>query len=339
MAAITASRVQVHPSYTMPEHILQINQVSGYMETLATGNPMPRLSEGDLYVYVNAIDVRTKVAAGQTAANQLPSIAVTPRQISTPTYLMRVRAEYDHHDTNAAGNWGFSLPEANRLGMRQGIFQQLRSSGLYGFNATNGEGLINTAGATAVSLPADSYGHTTLITYDNGELAQFFIQQILNLKRRTMQLGHGVKITILGPMRTLGQMEANIVQLTQYQREGAGVTSTAGVIKAVSGWSADDITWVYDDTLIGKGSGGADAVIVTIPEIQTPTGVNINTNEFAKLTPNLEANNLQLTDMSAPREITSPLPGGATDVIAEMRTTSGWTLRPEGLTIVSITFE
>ena len=48
--------------------------------------------------------------------------------ISTPTYLFRCRGIYDHHDTAAAGNWNVALPEAQRLGMRQGIFQQLRSS-------------------------------------------------------------------------------------------------------------------------------------------------------------------------------------------------------------------
>lgn len=55
-------------------------------------------------------------------ANQLPSVALDARMISTPTYMFRARAIYDHHDMAAAGNWGIALPEAQRLGTRQAIF-------------------------------------------------------------------------------------------------------------------------------------------------------------------------------------------------------------------------
>ena len=33
-----------------------------------------------------------------------------------------------------------------------------------------------------------------------------------------------------------------------------------------------------------------------------------------------------------------PIPGGAIDIVSEMRITSGWCLRPEGLTIVSMPY-
>jgi len=61
-----------------------------------------RLSDGDLVAYIRRIDLRTKMAAGQAAYNQLPSVTIANSMISTPTYLQRVRAEYDHHDTAAA---------------------------------------------------------------------------------------------------------------------------------------------------------------------------------------------------------------------------------------------
>jgi hypothetical protein len=42
---------------------------------------------------------------------------------------------------------------------------------------------------------------------------------------------------------------------------------------------------VYDDTLIGAGAGGTDAVVITIPEVEVPmVNSTVNTNEFAKLT-------------------------------------------------------
>ncbi len=338
MGSIAPARINVTPSLTLPEHILQINQVSGYMDALSGGDPMPRLGENDLVVYINAHDVRVQTQVGQVSSNQLPGVTITSRQISTPTYMSRARAEFDHHDTAAAASWGYSLPEAQRLGMRQATFQKFRDSGLYGINPTNGEGLLNTVGATAVNLPADQFGNTTVVTYDPGSWALFMAQQMLATKTRTMQMGMGAKFTILGPQRTLGLFEYDIVQLTNYQREGAGSNSAAGTLKAVTGWNLDDITWTYDDTLIGKGAGGTDMVILIMTEVKVPKGRKISTNEFAKLSPSLEATALQLCDMVAPREITTPLPGGATDVLSELRLTSGWGVRPEALSLISMQY-
>jgi hypothetical protein len=340
MANIAPAFTIVNPSYMEPGILLPYSQASGAFDLLATGQPMTRLSEGDLYAYIKRIDVRTKMAAGQSAYNQLPSIETTLSMISTPSYLLRVRGEYDHHDTAAMGNWGVSIVEAQRLGMRQGHFQLARTALLDGFSPANGEGLLNTNGATAVNLPPDSNGNTTVVTYDNGQMGVFILTQFSAMKTRTNQLGIGRKFTILGPQRVLGAFEyQNIVQLTQFQRAGAGTASTAGMIKDVMEMNEDEIIWVYDDTLIGKGAGGTDAVVIAMPEIQKPNGGRINTNEFAKLAPGLEACTLQYCDMAAPREIPTPLAGGAIDVLSEWRVTSGWGVRPECVTILSMQYQ
>jgi len=299
-----------------------------------------RLGDGDLVVYAKRADIRTRVASGQAAYNQLPSVSTTMSQISTATYLFRVRAEYDHHDTAAMGRWGVSIVDANRLGMRQGHNQLLRAANLYGINPANGEGLLNTNGATATTLPPDSNGNTTVVTYDNGQMAFYILSLISSIKTRTNQLGIGRKFTICGPQRVLGAFEyQNIVQLVQYQRPGAGSSSTAGVVKDVLEWNGDEIKWVYDDTLIGKGANGTDAIIITMPEVEKPNGGKINTNAFAELSPGLDACTMQLTDMAAPREIPTPLPGGAIDVLSEIRATSGWAIRPEAVTILSAQYQ
>jgi hypothetical protein len=324
----------------VPEKLLQYNQASGAFDALAGANPQVRLGEGDLYVYIDAFDIRTTMAAGQAAYNALPSVTVTAKQISTPTYLQRVRAEYDHHDTAAMSQWGVSIVEAQRLGMRQGHFQLMRSALLYGFNGSNGEGLLNTSGATAANLPADSNGNTTVVTYDNGQMAFFLLSQVSAMKTRTMQLGMGHRIVVLGPQRVLGAWEyQDIVQVTQFQRQGAGTLSTAGVVKAVGEMNEDEILWCYDDTLIGKGAGGTDAILVVMPEVHKPMGGRVNTNVFAELSPGLSACTMQFCDMAAPREIPTPLPGGAIDVLSEMRVTSGWGIRPEAITILSMQYQ
>jgi hypothetical protein len=340
MANISPAQTIVHPSFIEPGVILPYAQASGAFEALYDGQPLARLGEGDLYVYMKRIDVRTRVAVGQSAYNNLPSISTTMNLISTASYLLRVRAEYDHHDTTAMGKWGINLPEAQRLGMRQAHFQMARIGLLYGYNPANGEGLLNTNGAVAVSLPADSNGNTSVHTYDAGQMAFFILSQIQALKTRTNQLGIGRKFVIIGPQQDMAQFEySNIVSLTQFQSKGAGSTTTAGVIKDVLEWNNDEIVWAYDDTLLNKGAGGTtDAIIIVMPEIQKPQGSKINTNEFAKLAPGIEACTLMYCDMAAPREIPTPLPGGATDVLSEWRTTSGWGIRPEAITIISMQF-
>jgi hypothetical protein len=340
MGTIAPAFVTITPSYVVPELLLPYTQASGAFELFPTGEPLVRLADGDLVAYIKRIDLRTKMAAGQSAYNELPSVSTAMSMISTATYLLRVRAEYDHHDTAAMGRWGVSIVEAQRLGMRQGHYQLLRSMALQGMNPANGEGLLNANGSTAINLPADSNGNTTVVTYDNGQMAFFLIAQLSAIKSRTNQLGIGRKFTFLGPQRVLGQFEyQNIVQLVQFQRVGAGSQSTAGVVKDVAGMNGDEIIWAYDDTLIGKGAGGTDAVLIVMPEVEKPNGDGVNTNEFAKLAPGLDACTLMLCDMAAPREIPTPLPGGAIDVLSELRSTSGWAVRPEAVTTVSMQFQ
>jgi hypothetical protein len=99
------------------------------------------------------------------------------------------------------------------------------------------------------------------------------------------------------------------------------------------------VTWGYDDTLVGKGQGGNDAIVLVMPEVQQPTGTPINTNEFAKLTPSLECCTLMLCDKAAPTEIRAPLAAGAVDIVTELRTTSGWGVRPEAITVISAQYQ
>lgn len=337
MPVISPAFIQAHPSFVEPGIILQYSQASNAFDLLPSGGPMPKLGEGDLWVYAKRADIRTKVAAGQSAYNQLPSVEIAMSQISVPTYLLRVRGEFDHHDTAALARWGMPMMEAQRLGMRQGHFQLARNGLLYGFNPQNGEGLLNTNGATATTLPADSNGNDTMVTYDNGELALFFLTIMASIKTRTYQFGIGRKFTIIGPQRDLGMMEmVSIVQLVQFQRAGAGSATSAQMVKAVMEMNGDTIDWGYDDTLIGKGQGGTDAIVFVMTEVEKPTASKWNTNIWATIQPGLEACTAMYCDKAAPTEIPTPLPGGATDILSEFRISPGWGIRPEAITILSV---
>lgn len=335
---IAPAQEMIHPSFMMSELILPYAQASGAFDVLPTGEPSVRLGEDDLAAYMRRLDVRTKLAAGQATYNSLPSADIIVSQISTAAYRLRSQAIYDHHDTAAAGRNGFSLTEAYRLANQQGFAQLTRLGLLYGFNPANGEGILNAAGITTLNLPADSYGNTTVTTYDNGQMAFFLMNQVLAIKSRTNQLGIGRKFVFLGPQRTLGSFEYNVVQLVQYQRPGAGTASTAETLRNVLMSNGDEVIWAYDDTLIGKGAGGTDAVLIVMPEVEKRKGGTWNTNKFAELQPGQEAMLLQICDMTAPREITVPLALGAVSTLYELSTTSGWAFRPEGVTVVSMAY-
>jgi hypothetical protein len=339
MATIAPAVTRVHPSYVEPRLLLPYSQASGAFELLAGGDLMVRLSEGDLYVYINRIDVRTKVSGGQAPFNELPSCDIIMSQLQTPTYLIRNRAEYDHHDTAAAARYGVSIVEAQRLAMRQAHAQFARVALLSGINPSYGEGLLNTNGATLVSLPPDSNGNDTVETYDAGQMSFFLAGQIQALKTATNQLGIPQRIVVVGPQRVLGTFSyQDIVQLVQFQRTGAGSQSTLGVVKDILEMNQDAFVVGYDDTLIGAGTGGTDAVIIAMPEVKKPAGSPINTNIFATLEPGLEGCIMQYSDMAAPREIPVPLPEGAIDVTSEIRITSGIGWRPEAIRIISMQY-
>lgn len=341
MSGFAPSYVTVNPHHMMPELIMQYSLASGAFGTLATGNPIARLGEADLYVYAKKLQLTTQVAASQSSSNQLPSASVIPSMISTATYRIQTRAQYDSYDEAATGAWNYSLPEALRLAARQGIAQQLRNSLLYGYNPANGEGLLNTAGATRVNLGSDTNGNTGYSTWDSGQLAQFLLNLIGTLKTNTLQIGAPLRLVFLAPQRFIQQISyGGIVSLTQFQRIGAGVQTAAGLVSEVAGWAGgDDIVFTVDDTLMGQGAGGTDAIVLVAPELDAPkANSRINTNVFASLAPNQTATTLMLCDMAAPKELPSPIPDGGITTLYSLRSTSGWALRPEGVVVLSAAY-
>ena len=341
MANIFPSTAKVTPSFTEPDMIVVYTQASGAFAALEGGKPRVKIGNEDLNVYVNKLDIRTNASAGQSPKNELPSVDLQMDFIGTPTYLAQVRAIWSHHDMARAAQWAVGLPAAQDLGMRQGIFQMMRSSLLFGFNPGNGEGLLNAAGATVVTLPPDPYGNTTLQTYDNGAMALFWLGQIVALKSAMYQTGDNIKtkVVVISPQRVFQYLaEAAIVQVTSYQRPGAGTATVADVIQDTAKSQGDQFEWYFDDTLIGQASGN-DAVILTIPELDAPDMPGINTNIFgADMQPQMKAVNLMYSDMAAPMKIPTPTPDGAITEVNELRFTSGWNIRSQGIVICGIPY-
>lgn len=328
---------KVSPNYTEPGLIRTYAQPSGAFRALLPGGaPSVKIGDDDLFVYVNALDIRTESMGAQAAGNFLPSVSLTGTFYKTATYLIRNRCVYNHHDVAAAAAYAVGLPGELETGQRQGIFMQERNMLLYGFNPSLGEGLLNAPGATSVTLPADSYGHTTIRTYDPGQLAIFWLNEIVTMQAGMYLAGQPFKVHLLGPQRTLLQMStAGIVQLTSYQRTGAGSETVTGVIQDIAGRNRVAFDWFYDDTLIGKGAGSADMVVMTVPEIAPPSIEGLDIAPFNKEKPALNLVNVMYTAFAAPMKIPTPVPDGGVTEVLETRSTSGWNWRPQGLFLIS----
>lgn len=341
MSYLFPAQAKVTPSFNEPDLIVQYAQASGFMFTMEKGKLRIRLGRDDLNVYINALNIGTEASASQFGSNWLPSASLQAQFEQAQTYVLQNRNNYDDAMERAAARYNVSLPQAIELGQRQGIFQRLRSMYWYGLNPANNEGLLNTQGATSVTLPADTLGNTTFSAYNPNDMYQFILQQMVLTKSRMYQSGASVasRFVIASPQREFLTLEmAAIVQVTSYQRPGGGTNTVAGAIQKIAEEAGDSIEWVYDDTLIGKGAGGTDMVIMTIPEIEVPTMQDPNTNIFGKLQPSTQAVNTQYADVAAPIKTITPIPDGGLTQKLEMRATAGWCWRPQGLTLISMPY-
>ena len=298
MGLIAPSVVTIAPSHFEPQIIMQINQASGFAQALSGSNPRVQLDSEDKAIYIRTAQMRHTMTQNPATGNVIPGPNIVMGMIQCPTYNQRIRTEYDHHDTAMASKWGLGLPEAYKFSMQQGHYLLLRDRTLYGALPGYGEGIINTTGATTITLPADSFGNTRASLYDNGQMALFLLSQILTIKTRTYQLGAPRRFVFLGPQRLFGTFEYNVVQLTSYQRPGGGTESTAEMLKKVAAEAGGDtIEIAFDDTLIGQGTGGTDLLILIMPEIDPHQKQNLDTNQFAKLTQGFNDCSLLYTDM------------------------------------------
>jgi hypothetical protein len=342
MSAFAPAITTVSPSMMLPEIVMQYSMASGAFDILSSGAPQPRLSSNDLLVYQKFLRVTTQAHVGQSLPGQLPSASIVPSYDQMMTYRTSTRSQYSHFDTEAANGWGYSLTNGLQLANRQGHAQNLRNMLLYGVKASNNEGVTNSPNAITVNLGSDSKGNDAYTTWDSGEMAKFLIGLIADLKTRMMLLGQSLTTVVLCPMRFMKAMEwTGIVELTSYQRPGAGTATVGTLAKTIVRDASDDnLIFCQDDTLIGKGAGGTDLIVVTNPDLVIPEArQDINTNIFATLMPNQKAVNVMFCDVAAPTEIPSPIPDGGITTLYTMRSTPGWNFRSEGITLLSAKYQ
>lgn len=347
MGVIAPTRRILSPSITSPKFVVRNALRSGFMRVLADGQPDVKLTETTRAVYVTTLDVRTLARGAQSNASELPSVDIQYGYISAPTYQQKVGVTYSRDDVNSAADWNSPLPALYSHGMAQAHFQLMRDAALYGFNPQNGEGILNSSASERESLPADSNGKTTLDDYDAGQAFQYLLG-VFNRRLVACNLmgvtgtynsgGAPVRLVVLAPQRVISKLNSRIVELTSYQRAGAGSASILQSLVEVMHGNNVSVEFAPDDSLIGRGTGGTDAVIITLPELpDVGTIPKFNTNEFGdSVQPNERAMNTMFTDRVVASELSAPWGPEMTRVVSFMRITAGWALRGEGTTILSV---
>ena len=142
MGLLAVNKRILAQSTTLPGIVMQQQQQSGYFRILGGGNPKVILGEQDLMVYANYMEIATQSLVSQNTVNNLPSVDIKLSFAGTAVYNIQAQAIWSGKDVAIASNWNASLPYAQRKGMHQGMWQQLRVNGLYGANPEEGEGIL-----------------------------------------------------------------------------------------------------------------------------------------------------------------------------------------------------
>lgn len=303
---------RITPSAVIPSVVMPTFQDVPYEEYFAEKTSYGDL--GDDFLYLNTINELTApTEIGQQW--RIPStVQASNSQLQYAYYTISARRECTKQDIDkfAKLGMGLSLYDFSDQLCEIAINQRRHYSALFGFDPTETQGLI--AMGTAVTMPADSASHSTLVTYIPGELLQFLTSQAREV--RTTTFGMAKPTIFASSSRVVNYINSLIVPLTDYQMKGAGSDSVGGSYERIVGQmlGAGQIKFIEDNLLQGAGTGGADLILLVAPGLnsqeaeaqfsQTPRDRQFHANTFTDnpgnmiITVNPEINRVLSADYS-----------------------------------------
>lgn len=347
MSVGQSSLIMLDRSMVVPGVMVQRAQKRGTLNLIAGGKPKNVLNQNVQKVYINGIRYRGLAKASREPGNELPSVSFNTTQKATNAYWLSTSTKYSVWDDDNAKFSGLNAPQIQNMIAHGAIADLTAILALYGTGEGMSEGIMNSPGVFEENLPADSNGALSLRTYDAGEFAQYFLQLTVDAETRMLTVGLDREqvLNVLMPQRVLGYLRrSSVIKLTSgIQRDGGGVHTIEGRIQAVATSPNGNISinFYVDDTLIGKGAGGSDAVVMCYPGFpDTPDDI-YNTDALAALPNSIQEMVAMYTAHSQPMEIESPAVDGSQGVYTTYHTkvTPGWALRPEAVTILSLPYD
>lgn len=253
---------RVAPSVVLPGILAPQTQSVDFEKYI--GNKTNLAGKADEALYITAIEnINSETSVGQQWNENLTNQGYSLGQIQVPFYRINAYFEYDENERakfEALSN-GVSLPAFLENLAKQGINQRKHQAVLFGFDNSLEQGIV--ANSTLVNLPGDSGGKQTLLEYSIPELQVF----LSSLVRQAMDNSFNLikPVVFASSVRVINYLKTAIVPLANYQANGAGVDSIAGVYdRVVSDWlGCPKVEFIADDLLYSK--DGQDSILIIAP--------------------------------------------------------------------------
>ena len=260
-----ANMLRSAPHVQVPGLLVPQVQSVDFMKYVATKTQLGSLAEDYLYITTaQAIDTESYV--GQQWGEDLNKSTYALGQVQAPYYKISSYAEWDVQEQakfEALSN-GVALPDFLDNLAKQAINQRKHQAILFGFDNVKELNQGITANETVETMPVDSAGHDTLITYNANELQRF----LSNLARKVMDASFNMTkpVVISSSVRVINYIRTALVPLTNYL-EGGSVASVGSVYdKIVGDWlGVGKIEWVADNLLMAETDDGKDTIRLIAP--------------------------------------------------------------------------
>lgn len=261
---------------------------------------------------------------------------MTLNRIQMATYNITSKYGYnkDESDKFTKATGGQSLDNVMSAITEAGVSSCVHFGALYGFGKGYNQGII--AGSTKASLPPDSTGATTVSTYSDIDLYKFIIETINDV--RAQSFGGASPTILFGPRKFINYIQTALVSFLQ-SAESGGLNSVAGTINLASRLGGvEQIKYIEDDSLIGRGTDGKDLFFLLAPRIKED-------QRFEQFNQNILIDENGSGKKNAIMAVTvpdwnqrNPVVDGFESSFRQMSLTAGLLIRPEAMVSVSYTF-
>lgn len=250
---------RLHPSNNIPKLVTPQTPNVDFNKYVGENTRYADLA--DAQAYLTAItNIDTESSVGQQWSDDLARQNYTIGQVGAPYYLIRALIEYDAKEDAQFSklNVGVSLNDFLQRLARQAINQRRHQAILWGFDEN--QGIL--ANVTKETLPADSKGNKTLVTYQINELQAFLSSLALKVLDNSLNLAKPA--VVASSIRVINYLKTALISSVSLLNNTIGIDSVASVYNRVIGQflGVGEVTFIADDLLKGDTS---DKLIILSP--------------------------------------------------------------------------
>lgn len=327
---------RVAPSVVVPGVLAPQTQSVDFNKYIGHKSNLGGLAEEKLYITA-VTNINGETSVGQQWNSELTRQSYSLGQIGLNYYRINAYVEWDENERakfESLSN-GVSLPNFLENLAKQAINQRRHQAILFGFDNSLDQGI--TANSTIQTMPSDSNGNSTLLTYNINELQVFLTKLVRDAMDQSFNL---IKpIVFASSVRVINYLKSAIVPVGSYL-QGGGVDSVAGVFdRVVSEWlGCPKIEFIADDLLRGASESDQDTILVIAPGMDTQNSGSEDINQNLVGEYNSINYNTMYDAAEGLKEMTRPDDFGHFSKLYTYKMTPGATLRSEAVIELQISY-